>query len=282
MNLAVKFIFFCLTICAALSSIEVNNYVREGEACSVEYLQSKGKLSEKFLSSQPASSQCRLVIPLTIQVINTIVHDMITKEIPAVADCLIEELDNKGAIDYIILLNVVTVNRFLNETERQAQFNTTRNDFRVELEEIASHCQIDSRSFIKIFNGYLGVKDESLDMVKQEYCLVKYVADNKIVDLGNVETNSKNIDHDTVICDGIVEADRRKTEGEVMEKITDKEVLSCATDYYMSNKIYDSIVGLEVLRKVDLPAEAKEVETNRLTDNLVQFFEALYSCRRSR
>lgn len=126
MNFATNFAIYSVVICAALCSVNANE-LQDGEACLVQYLQRKDKLSADFQSDVPASSQCRLMTPLTIQIIRSTINDLIRKEIPNAADCLTEQFNDKEEVDHFIKIGILDASQSLSDSERTTQLETSRN-----------------------------------------------------------------------------------------------------------------------------------------------------------
>ncbi len=281
MNFAKKFLVFCVAIYAALSSVEANN-VQEGEACLVQYLQNKEKLSSEFRSAVPPTSRCRLIIPLTLRVLKSSIESEIKTKVPNAADCLTEEFDNKWAIDHLIKIDVVDKSGLLTETERETQLQETRNEFKNDLKKIASQCVADDTPFIEIFNEQLGIKNESLTMAQYDYCLAMYVSDKNVLDLGMVDINPHRIDTDSVDCNEIIDVDKSKSEKDLIEKttatVTSQSAVMCIRDSYRSDTVYDYSAALKVVNKLNFTRHTKEVEVNRISQKVGEFTMSVFAC----
>lgn len=286
MNFAKQFTIQCVVVSvvvgAALCYVQLNNQ-QEEEACLVQYLQAKEKLSTDFLSDLPASSQCRLITPLQMQIMRITAADFIKKDEPnVVADCLTKEFNDKEAIDYVVKICVLDASRSLSESERRTQLETTRYEFTQELKNIANFCQTDDNKFIKIFNDNLGFKNNSLEVVQYEYCLAKYAVDNKVLELANVEMNPQQIHKDSVNCDHIIAADKRKSEKDLTDKtsitLKGQRSRNCVIDSYRSFKMYDWTVALKVLNNLDFSRETKKVEANRIIEKIAEFALTIFAC----
>lgn len=281
MNFANKFIIYCVVTSFVIYSVKASSQ-REREACLVQYLKTKGKLSADFQSAEPAPSGCDFVTPFTMQVIRGTVFATIEKEMPNAALCLTKQLDNEEAFDYLVKINILSASRSLNESDRQTQVEATRNQFKENLEKIATHCETDDKKFINIFMDTLGIKNDSLAVLQYEYCLAKYAVDNKVVELGDVEINPRHIDLDSVDCEQIIEADRSKSEKYFIDKNAEtfkgEESMNCAVNAYRNDKIYDWRVAFKVITTLDFSVETKTVETIKITDKMVTFARSTSVC----
>lgn len=281
MDLARNFSIFCVVFYAALCSAEENHF-RTGEACITQYLKAKGKLNADFQSSGSPSSHCRLIIPLAVQMIKTNINDRVKKEIPNESDCLTEELDNQGTIDYLLKISVIGNNKLLSEIGRQTQLEETRSQFKADLENIAIQCETDDKNFINIFHDNLGIKNETLEAFQHQYCLTKYAMDNKFLELDNVEMNPHHIDLESVNCDYIVDVEKSKNEKELSDKLSSTPAggrsSDCILKAFRSNKVFGWNVSLQVLNYLDVARETKEREMNRIGEKIGEYVLSSFSC----
>lgn len=284
MDLAKKLIIYCVVTSLAIYSVEADSQ-RDGDACLVQYLQLKGKLSADIKSAEPAPSGCDFVTPFTIGVIKSAVFNRIEKEMSLnVARCLIQQLDDrdKEAFDYVVKINVLAASSSLNESERQTQVEATRNQFKEDLEKIAVHCETDGQKFINIFRDTLGIRNDSLAVLQYEYCLAKYAVDNGVVVLGDVEINPRHIDSNSVDCEQIMEADKSRNEKYFIDKnavtFAGEESMNCAVNAYRNNKIYDWSVAFKVLKNLDFSLEKKELEFTKINAKIQSFVASTSVC----
>ncbi|KAG4070378.1 hypothetical protein HA402_006520 [Bradysia odoriphaga] len=284
MDFAKKLIIYCVVTSSVIYSVQSDSQ-QDRDACLVQYLQRKGKLSADIKSAEPAPSSCDFVTPFTIGVIKSAVFNTIEKEIPLnVARCLIQQLDDNDneAFDYVVKINVLAASRSLNESERQTQVEATRNLFKEDLEKIAVHCETDAQKFISIFKDSLGIRNDSLAVLQYEYCLAKYAVDAGVVVLGDVEINPQHIDLSSVECEQIIEADRSRSEKYFIDKnaltFEGEESMNCAVNAYRNNKIYDWTVAFKVLKNLSFSLEQKEEESNKIKAKMQKFASSTSVC----
>lgn len=273
-----KFEIYCIAAYATLLHICVaNTAFRDGEACLIQYLQKKGKLGNDFKSIEQPSPNCLFVMPLTKMVLRKTFTDRIEKEIPKHSDCLTTKFDSQETLDLIIEISVVQ------EIDNvKIELEPIQRALHDDLKNIMSHCETKDETFIAIFNDYLGFKNETLEVLQQDYCLAKFVADNKIVDLSNVELNPGKIDIENLNCNQMVDKLRNDSEKELTDKILSlpngQDILRCVMDAYKMGGIFDAGIALKVLYNLDVPKELKQPEHDRLTQKLSGFGLATFSC----
>ncbi|KAG4073193.1 hypothetical protein HA402_002582 [Bradysia odoriphaga] len=276
-------ILFCAEICTADDEL---NYRNEYEACIVQYLKGKGKLNEAFqLKVAPPSTRCPVVfqqfepnIVFNTDFDNSLQSLIMVQSIieyPNIALCLNDKFEAKGAIDYFMKIHMLLRADNVNDT----QLNKTRNKFKKMLKEIAVGCVSDDTNFIKIFNYVLGIVGETLVAQQQEYCLTKYVVDNKLLELKNVDINPHHIDHESVNCDHIVDVERNKTKKDFRDKLSAisnvKESLDSVMEAFKNHKGFDWLVALKLLNSLDIPSQVREYRNkfDEKFDRFVSSFE---------
>lgn len=281
MDFARKFSLFCVVFYAALCSAEESPF-RTGEACFVQYLKAKGKLNADFPTSVLPSSQCRLIVPLTVQMLKSNINDQIRRDTSNESDCLTEEFNNQEAFDYLLKITLIGSSQLMSSIARETQLTETRNQFKVDLENIAIQCQTDEEKFVKVFHDNLGIKNETLEAFQYEYCLTKYVVGNKLLEVGNADLNPHHIDPENVNCDYIVDAEKSQNEKQISDKLSvtpaGERSLECILNAYRKDNVFGWNVALKVLNYVDLTNERREKEINRIGEKLGEYVLSSFSC----
>lgn len=270
-------IYCCIVIYAEILYVSAtNNAFNDGEACLVQYLQRKGKLDNNFKTAEKPSPNCLFVMPLTKMVVRKKFTDRIEKEIPNHSECLIKKFDGEETLDLLIKMSVIQ------EGEMKSELDSTRTALHEDLKTIMSHCETNDNRFLIIFNDYLENENKTLEILQQDYCMSKYVAENKILDLTNVELNPNQVDSTNLDCNRIIEKFRIDSEKELTDKISSlangEKISKCVLDAYKNGEIFDSGVALKVLYNLDVPKETKESEKVRLTQKISEFGLATFLC----
>lgn len=274
-----KFAIYCLIICTEIyfgSASAVDSTYHDGEACLIQYLQTRGKLDAAFKSTVKPSPNCVFAMPLTKMVVRKSILEQTAKDIPSHSDCLMAKFDSLQTVDLLIKTNVV------HDSADKTELQSTRNALRDDLKTIMSHCETNDAKFAAIFDSYLGIKNETLAVLQQDYCLAKHVADNKIFDLKTVDLNPHQIDTGNLDCNQMVDQLRNDAEKELADKISTlpkgQRILRCVVDAYQNGKVFDSGIALKVLYSLDVPTELQESEKVRLTQKLSEFGLATFTC----
>lgn len=248
----------------------------DGEACLIQYLQKKGLLDKSFKSLQKPSPNCVLVMPLTKIVLRKTFTERIEKDLPDYADCLILNFDDQQTLDLVIKISVIL------ETNAKTGLESTRQALRDDLKKIMAQCETNDERFISTFNDYLENKNVTLEEVQQVYCMSKYVADNKVLDLTNVELNPGQIETSNLDCNRMIERFRNESERELHDKILSmrqgQKILDCVMEAYKSGGIFDAGIALKVLYSLDVPKDVNDSERAKLTEKLSGFALTTYTC----
>lgn len=281
MDFAMKGLLFYVMCCAALCNAE-QNLVRDGQACVVQYLKGKGKLTESFPSTGSPSSLCRLVIPASVQIVNGNVKYQVGKEFPNEVDCLTAEFENKDGVDYLLQLDLIRSSS-LSASAKNTQLENTKSQFKDMLEEIAVQCHVDDKNFVKLFNEALGIKNETLEAHQNEYCMAKYVfVDNQLLEVNNVDINPHRIETNSVNCEYLIDIERSNAEKELSDKLSATETgqssLNCVVNAFRSGNMFNYRVALKVLGTLDITSQEKERETNKISKKISEFVLTTVAC----
>lgn len=226
-------------------------------------------------------------MPLLKLALRKTIADIIEPKFHNSSDCLMSQFDHQATIDLLIKISVLQETEYLRENV-ETDWNLISNKLRATrvalhkvLENIVFMCETDKR-FFDIFVEYLGNKNEILKVLKLDYCMAKYVADNQLLNLDNVELNPHDIASDDVDCNNVIELERKKSFEHVVDKISSlpnaEAMLGCVLDIYKNGNIFDSRIAFKVLHSLDVPKEIKESENFRLNQNLTEFGMSTFTC----
>jgi hypothetical protein len=278
-----KFAVYSLALSATLYCVYARAAIDEGEACIVQYLKRKGKLSEDFPTTlETPSSHCEVSIPISTKIVREAYVDKINETFPNQSQCLIDEFDNREIVDHVLKVSVISESKKLSENSIKTQLEAARSDLKQDLEKIAIQCNTVDEAFTNIFNDLLGIKNETLAVFQYEYCISKYTADNSLLPLNNVELNPHHIDIEHLNCTAIIEKERTKAVKEIRDKMTSTpngdRYINCILNAYNRNRVFDWSIALKVLYIVELPKETKESEKAKATQKIADFSVATFTC----
>lgn len=276
MKLAVKIpLLLCAVFCAVQCSAPDTRYL---DCCFVHYLKEKGKLEEKFQSFDPPMPQCRVIARLGVARQKSNFKRQVRNGFPNEAVCLNNGFENKEVVDYFLKFELIKRSSFLSASAKGTQMEEARGQFKNALKEIALQCLVVDDNFIKIFNNQL--KNETSEAHEHEYCMAKYVVDNQLLELNNVDLNQHQIDTESVDCD-IIDVEQSKTERELIGKLSATEAgqrsSDCVMNAYRNGNMFGWKVALKALNYLDITNQVKEVQTNRVSKKVDEFRNKLIS-----
>lgn len=267
-----------------LSPVLAEHFLDVTEACMVQFLKEKGKLNNNFESAIEPTEECLEKLPIMIQSLQAFVENEIKKVMPFESECLLGEIADRDTADHLITIYVVRLNKFLSENVLTAQLESSRAQLKQDLESIALRCEVDSKSFVKIFNKNLGIRNETLEALEHNYCVTKYCMDSKILELENYETNPNQIPTDDINCTAIIDIDRNNAEKEFADEyITTAEMIAaknCIMQVYRDEKRYEWFAALYVLGDVVFARKTKEADVIKVTEKLTDpsFVQSIKNC----
>ena len=127
-----------------------------------------------------------------------------------------------------------------------------------------------SNMFDSIFDAESAEETEDGD--KDDYCMRKYVVDNQLIDAKyRVKLNPKYIDISELNCKPIQakiikSLDDVFTQGMLTSDDITSEITICAKEKMHSNKVFDKIISLLILKELALTDEQKNVERQAFVD----------------
>lgn len=270
MDFEKKIVLFCVVIYATIycSTGESDYPLGEvlGEACTVQYLKERGRLTESLESTVPPPSRCRLVIPFVVQFTTLFFQDGIAKDYPRnVADCLINELDKNEPFDYYLKADLIKWSSLFSSSEKSTQLKEANNQLDEVLKEITVKCKADE-SHTKIFN-------ETWEDYQHDYCVAKYAIDNQLVELKKVDINPHHIDTNSFNCTKIVNIERSKTEKQYSDKMSATEngqrSLDCVINEFRNGNMFDWKVASTLIRKLEIRGQ-----TYKISKKIEEFLSA--------
>ncbi|KAG4075710.1 hypothetical protein HA402_003535 [Bradysia odoriphaga] len=264
--------FAIVFVAIILSPVLADHFLDITEACFIQYLKEKGKLSSNFEAAIEPTEECLEKLPNMVQALRTFVENLVKKAMPYESECLLGEIDYRDAVDHFITIYVVRLNKFLSENVLTLQLESSRAQLKQELESVALRCEVDVKDFLQLFNTNLGVRNETLAALQHDYCVTKFCVDTKILESEHYELNPYNISTDDVNCTYIIDIDRHNAEKEFADEyITTPETIAakdCIMEVYRNEKRYEFFAALNVLGNVVFARKTKEADVTKVTEKL--------------
>ncbi len=261
-----------------------SRFVDEIEACLVQHLRGKGKLSSEFPTAIEPSENCVARVSGVLESLRSFIDNAIKEELSHESECLLRAIENRETIVHFTMIFVLRLNKLMNENDLDTQLNTTRMQLKEDLEAIAAECQVDEIKFVKLFHKNLGIRNETLAVLEYEYCITKYCIDHEFLELGNYIMNPNNISTDNINCTYIIDMDRNRAEQEFADEyITTteaKEAQECILQLYRTEQQYEWYIALKVLSNEVNARRTKESDVIKATEKLTNpsFSQSIYDC----
>lgn len=269
-----------IILCCAFAQNALDSY--RGYECVMQYLKEKGEFDSKFQTEIPAAT-CSFIVSLKMGLVNESYSGTIKEKFPNEFHCLVSEMDQRSTYDSV--LKAYTIHYApATEVALKAHLNETRNKLQQRLEEVASECKADKKTFILIFSAILGIEDDTVKTIQLNYCSAKYVAENKLLNtvLDDYELNPYHIDTKLINCTEIIENKRNEFEKEFvdLEASEGRALAECVRHAYEKGRFFDYSIALEVLSlsNLKLLKEVRERELLRLTKGKARYFVSASFC----
>lgn len=267
-------------LCCVFAQNALDSY--RGYECVMQYLKEKGNFDGKFQTEIPAAT-CSFIVSLKMGLVNESYSGTIKAKFPNEFHCLTSEMDKRSTYDSV--LKAYTIHYApASEAALKEYLNDSRNELQQRLEEVASKCKADNKTFILIFSAILGIEDDTVKTVQLNYCSAKYVVENHLLNfvLDDFELNPHRIDTKSINCTEIIENKRNEFEKEFvdLEASKGRTLAECVRHAYEKCRLFDNSIALEVLSlsNLKLSKEMRESELFRLNKGKARYFVSASFC----
>jgi hypothetical protein len=113
------------------------------------------------------------------------------------------------------------------------------------------------------------------------FCIAKFVEENKLLDIGNLETYPNNFDTQNIDCDNIIENRRIVEETKYkdeMKTVFEEPYILCAIGKYRSQMVFENELAIEVVKRNHMSISSNLAASRRSFDKLSNFKESLRNC----
>lgn len=279
-----KIELICISILLILTPVHPSQFVDEIEACLVQHLKVKGKLSNDFQSVIEPAENCVDRMSILLEDMRLSIENDINKNMSHDSKCLLGAMENRDTFLDFTMIFVLRLNKLMNENDLEIQLEKTRSQLRQDLESIATECKADHTNFVKLFHKNLGIRNETLEVLEYEHCITKFCVDNRFLEFGNYVMNPNNITTENINCTSILAEDRKKAEQEFADEyITTteaKEAKDCMMQLYRTEQQYEWFIAVKVLSNEVNARRTKESDVIKATEKLTSasFKQSLYNC----
>lgn len=266
-----KFQIFCLCLLSVLWCNNVTAYSSDDGGSGIECLQDYRKEKLEIDSTSTVterSSRCRFIITSSLKLVTSAIENQIASSMADDAGCLINEFRYKRIADLIVMMSLIKKRELskelseLRENKTETRMDKVEAAFDDELVQVAFKCDVDQKKFIEIFYKYLRTevpRNVTHSAFVHNYCFAKYVVDNELFPLENIEINPYGIGSN-VNCGAIIREEREREEQRLRTKYmrSTQTELECIEEEYRIRHIFDIHISLLVLRYFDLPRDIED------------------------
>lgn len=253
-----------------------------GNACVAQYLKDKKTLTSDFpIPADLDKSRCRLVMPLILTAFEAALCTKLAAEDSVRADCVMTSIKDDGAMELMLMQEIIVMTRGLDEETVKQQLEEIKENLRVSFENAANDCNSDP-SYGGLFDDILEVKNESLAVLRQDYCFTKFVIESKLIDVKNVDVNPKKIATSNVDCPAMIKKNRLEREKKLFETLKRRNLsedqIQCTMDKFQIERAFDSNLALEVIDQLDVSIEVKRINREKIAVQLENFIKSVFIC----
>lgn len=275
-SLYTELLFFLAVLYCEASNLDIGN------ACIARYLKDRNKLEASFpVPHEIEPSSCRLVMPIIMKSFESVLCKKLTEKESIRADCVMDVLKKEGALEYMLKQEVVLMSKEFNEKDSKLKLEDVKEKLRNIFEEAARICDSDP-TYAGLFDDILEIKNESLAVLRQDYCFTKFVIESKLIDVKHFDFNPKKIVTSNIDCQTMIKNNRVEREKKLLETLKTrnltKEQQQCVMDKFQIDRAFDSNLALEVIDQIDVSIEVRRANRERIAKMLQNFVRSIFMC----
>lgn len=262
------------------------SYLDNVEACLVQYLREKGKLSSEFPTSIQACDHCKEQFPNLYGDLQAVmISDLKCKALDA--DCIVNVADELRTVDHLLTIYALRLNKILSPSKLKEKLNSTRQLLRNDMDKMSLQCESDLADLhnVRIFAASLNARNGTVEGMKHDYCIAKYAVDYGFLSKGNYELFQNNITNDDIDCAPIILEDQQNTEQVFKDQTFDEKdseaAKTCMMQAFVELKRYGWSTALIVLSYEEHSRQTNEMDTIKVTNTLLdpEFSKVIEGCR---
>jgi hypothetical protein len=269
------FSFFVIIDCKP-SNLDIGN------ACVAQYLKEKNKLDVDF--PIPASldySKCRLIMPIIMAAFESALCKKLSEEESIKEECVMREIKRADALEFMLMQEVIVMTKELEEEKMKAKLEEVKEELRNIFEFAAKNCDSDP-TYAGLFDDILEIRNESLAVLRQNYCFTKFAIESKLIDVKDIDMNPKKIVTSTIDCKTLIKKNRIEREKKLLVTLKNRnyseEQVQCVMDKFQIERAFDSNLALEVIDQLDVTLEVRRINRENIAKRFESFVRGLFIC----
>lgn len=253
-----------------------------GNACVAQYLKEKNKLPQDFpVPHDLEMSKCRLVVSIIMKAFENALCAKLTDHETIKAGCIMDEIKDADALEYMLVMEIIVMTKGLEEEEMKQKNEETKETLRNIFQNAAKVCESDP-TFAGLFNDILEIRNESLAVLRQNYCFTKFAIESKLIDVKDIDVNPKKIVTSNIDCKTMIKNNRIEREKKLSETLKarnySEEQTQCIMDKFQIDRAFDSNLALEVIDQLDVTMEVRRTNREKIAKQLEKFIKSIFVC----
>lgn len=241
--------------------------------CELKYLKDEGFLPLDF-PSQPPKSPCEKLDSFVKETFSKLRTEY--EKIYFGGDCVEKALKKAKFQRFVFLKGAYTKATHLTDAVKTQKLKEVKDEEKKVSAEILPAC-IDDTKFNELFDH---LYNEAPDDNKEDYCVRKYVLDNKILDSRyNVQLNPKSIKTSNINCVPLIEENRKDVEKSFTEHRNyslDKKI--CIRVVFKNGKYFDNVAAVTLLKTSNLTKEQLATERTKFINAMIRSSKESVTC----
>lgn len=274
--------FLIISTCLTIIECKPSN-LDAGNACVAQYLMDKNILDDDFpLPTDIDSSKCRFVMPIIMRAFEMALCTKLSEQESIKKDCVMDEIMEAGALEYLLKQEVILMSKEMKEETSKMRLEETKEKLRMIFESAAENCESDP-TYSGLFDDVLEIRNESLAVLRQNYCFTKFVVESKLIEVTDVDFNPKKIVTSNIDCKTMIKENRIEREKKLLDTLSkhrnfSKEQIQCIMDKFQIERAFDSNLALEVIDQLDVSLEVRRNNRENIAKRLENFIKSVFIC----
>ena len=253
-----------------------------GNSCIAQFLKEKELLEDEFpVAIEVDEAKCQMLMPMIMRSLENALVKKLSDKTSIKSDCIMKDFMKAHVLENLLKHEMVTMTKELEAEEVKVRLEEIKEDMRIIFERAARKCDSDP-SYGGVFDDVLEIKNESLAVLRQNYCFTKFVVETKLIDVQEIDFNPKKIVTSSIDCQAMIKSNRLEREKKMLQAIKQhnltQEQIQCIKDKYQIERAFDSNLALEVITYLDVSVDVRRTNRENIARRLESFIKSLFVC----
>lgn len=272
----IAFVAFFAAIDSKPSSLDIGN------ACAAQYLVEKDMLEIDFpISSKIDEEKCKLVMPVIMKSLEKALCIKLSEKESIKTECVMELILRNYGLEYLLKHEVITMTKDFTDEEVKIRLEIIKDRLRLIFENASRECNSDP-TYGGVFDDVLEIRNESLAVLRQNYCFTKFAVETKLLEVKEVDFNPKKIVTSNLDCQAMIKSNRLERERKMLETLKNRDLteeqMQCVKDKYQIERAFDSNLALEVISYLDVAVDVRRTNRENIARRLESFIKSMFIC----